>query len=504
MNCIVCGAVLDNRDYCPKCGYHVKAQKKAGALSNLYYNQGLEKAQIRDLSGAITCLKRSLKMNKLNIQARNLLGLVYFETGEVVAALSEWVISKNMLPEGNPASEYIDKLQKNANRLDAINTSIKKYNQCLEYCRNDNTDMAKMQLKKVLVSNPKLIKGYHLLALIYIREQEYEKARKQLKTAAKIDKTNTTTLRFLREVEEQTGRATNLESRFRMKEKEIDLKNGSVEYKSGNETIIRPPEFREKSITNTLVNLVLGLIVGAAALWFLIVPAKTQKINQEANQKIVEYSGKMATLSAELSRMQEEMDASTNSVNTAKTQIDEADSKASGYENLIKAWQGYRDGNYETAANAIEGVDANLLSVEAKSMYDSIMSEVGYTVRKNYVNQGTAAFGEGDYDTAITNFEKALDIGTQDSQTMFNLAQAYDQKGDTENANKWYQKIIEAYPGTQDALNAKDYMDANGGATGTTSADSEGDESTGSQDAADQTEEGQEDDSVQTGQSVEE
>mgnify|MGYP000122695847 FL=1 len=95
MKCMVCQAVLTASDYCPKCGSYIKAQKKAGALSNLYYNQGLEKAQIRDLSGAVTCLKRSLKMNKLNIQARNLLGLVYYETGEVVAALSEWVISKN-------------------------------------------------------------------------------------------------------------------------------------------------------------------------------------------------------------------------------------------------------------------------------------------------------------------------------------------------------------------------------------------------------------------------
>ena len=48
-------------------------------------------------------MKRSLKFNKLNIQARNLLGLVYFETGEAVAALSEWVISK-ILCGGNIAS----------------------------------------------------------------------------------------------------------------------------------------------------------------------------------------------------------------------------------------------------------------------------------------------------------------------------------------------------------------------------------------------------------------
>ncbi|MBE5997947.1 MAG: hypothetical protein E7240_11585, partial [Lachnospiraceae bacterium] len=93
MKCVSCGAQLTDSVYCPICGCDNSVQKQAIVLSGLYYNQGLEKAQIRDLSGAIEQLKRSLKFNKLNIQARNLLGLVYFETGEVVSALSEWVIS---------------------------------------------------------------------------------------------------------------------------------------------------------------------------------------------------------------------------------------------------------------------------------------------------------------------------------------------------------------------------------------------------------------------------
>lgn len=471
MNCVICQAVLTASDYCPKCGCYVKPLKKISALSNVYYNQGLEKAQIRDLSGAVTCLKRSLKLNKMNIQARNLLGLVYFEMGEVVAALSEWVISKNMMPEGNLANEYINRLQKNTNRLDMINTSIKKYNQCLEYCRNNNLDMAKMQLKKVVSNNPKLIKAYHLLALLLMHEGEYEKARKQLKIAVKIDKTNTTTLRFLKEIEEQTGKATNLDSRFKAKEKETEKQNQSVVYKSGNDTIIQPPEYKEKSITNTLVNLLLGLLVGAAALWFLIVPAKTQKINQEANKKVVEYSGKMAALSAELTRMQEEMDNSTESVNTAQSQIQEAEEKVSSYENLIKAWQAQKDGNSETAANAVEGVNAEFLSVEAKSIYDSIMKSVGSTVRKKYVNEASVALESEDYDTAITNLDKALNIGKQDKSIMFQLAQAYDKKGDKENANQWYQKIIDEFPGTKTASDAKDYLEANGGAAATSQED---------------------------------
>ena len=80
MNCMNCGAVVQNTDVCQECGFDLGVKRKSFQLSVLYYNQGLEKAEIRDLSGAIDLLKRSLKFNKLNIPARNLLGLVYFET----------------------------------------------------------------------------------------------------------------------------------------------------------------------------------------------------------------------------------------------------------------------------------------------------------------------------------------------------------------------------------------------------------------------------------------
>ena len=200
MNCMNCGAFLVDKDldYCPKCGCNVLIQKKVDYLSRQYYNRGLEKASVRDLSGAIDCLKQSLIYNKHNIQARNLLGLVYFETGEVVAALSEWVISKNLQPSRNLASEYINKLQANSNKLEAINETIRKYNDALNLCREGHEDMAAIRLKKILIQNPKLIKGYHLLALVQMKEGEYNKARKTLRKAARIDKTNTTTLRFLR------------------------------------------------------------------------------------------------------------------------------------------------------------------------------------------------------------------------------------------------------------------------------------------------------------------
>ena len=167
MNCMNCKSVVDvGMEICPNCGFNLRVQRKCFSLSNMYYNLGLDKAEIRDLSGAIDMLRRSLKFNKYNIHARNLLGLVYFETGEAVAALSEWIISKNIMPENNVATEYIATLQAEQAKLDMINQTIKKYNSALKCCRENNEDVAAIQLRKILNQNPKLIKGYHLLALI--------------------------------------------------------------------------------------------------------------------------------------------------------------------------------------------------------------------------------------------------------------------------------------------------------------------------------------------------
>ena len=89
MFCYNCGCQLSEHDFCTACGADVSLYKKIMSMSNRFYNDGLEKAGVRDLTGAINSLRQSLKFNKNNIEARNLLGLVYFETGEVVAALSE-------------------------------------------------------------------------------------------------------------------------------------------------------------------------------------------------------------------------------------------------------------------------------------------------------------------------------------------------------------------------------------------------------------------------------
>ena len=407
MNCVNCGAFLTDMDldYCPNCGYNVLIQKKVDYLSKSFYNQGLEKASIRDLSGAIACLKQSLIYDKRNIKARNLLGLVYFETGEVVSALSEWVISKNLQPTRNLATEYINKLQANRNRLNAINETIKKYNHALYMCREGHKDMAAIQLRKILSQNPKLIKGYHLLALIQMKNHEWNKARRTLRRAARIDKTNTTTLRFLREVDEQTGVTTNLEKKGK---KGFFHSGGSKKQDTDilvPEQVVQQPVYRSRSRISLFFILMAGIVAGAGAFWLLAVPAIRQGIYKEANQQIVQYSESLASQAAELTKAQNDAKEATNSADEVTQQLTSEQAKSTSYQALLQAYADYQQKNLDDAALELQNVQADVLSDAQKTIYNTISQAVS---SGNTGSDDTSGDGSDDSDSCRQCRDKTL------------------------------------------------------------------------------------------------
>ncbi len=459
MFCMKCGAPLSDSAYCPACGCDVSVQKQAIVLSGLYYNQGLEKAQIRDLSGAIDQLRRSLKFNKLNIEARNLLGLVYFETGEVVAALSEWVISKNFQPEENLASYYISNLQKDASRLEVINRTIKKFNIALKNCREGHEDVAKIQLQKLLGENPKLIKGYHLLALLYLREEEYERARKLLLRALRIDRTNTTTLRYIREVDEMTHKTTSLDQHRDLIPLPGRERKGEVQLLPiSDEGTVELPPYRETPVSATVLSAIAGLLLGAALVALLVLPAATSAKVREFNKEKLALTQEIAALNEQAAELQGEIDGQKNTVDTAEEKISEANGKADSYVQLASAAVAYGDEEYNLAAARLIEIDPEVLSEEARAVYDEMAAELEEEMYAALVDTGVTAFDAAEYERAVHYLEKAKAVEEEDYVVLNHLAHSYRYLGDANRADENFRKIIETWPDSEWAAAASQYL----------------------------------------------
>ena len=231
--------------------------------------------------------------------------------------------------------------------------------------------MAAIRLKKILTQNPKLIKGYHLLALIQMKEGEYNKARRTLRKAARIDKTNTTTLRFLSEIDQQTGVSTRLDRQSKRNRKEAD--------NNGNDMVVQQPQYKEKSRISLFFTLVTGFAAGLLAFYLLAVPAIKQGIYREANQQIVKYSDSVSSQGAELTKAQSQAQESGDTVEAASKQIEEEKKKSSSYEALLEAYAALQQQNADEAALKIQNVYADLLPADLKGIYNTICNSTGTT-----------------------------------------------------------------------------------------------------------------------------
>lgn len=469
MICYNCGCALSEHDFCTNCGVDVSIYKKVLKISNNFYNEGLEKAGVRDLTGAIQSLRQSLRFNKNNVEARNLLGLVYFETGEVVAALSEWVISKNLRPKKNIADDYIEMVQSNPTRLDTINKTIKKYNQALLYCHQESKDLAIIQLKKVLSLNSKYIRAHQLLALLYIDAEEWQRAERELLRCEQIDAGNTTTKRYLKEVTlmlhpEETEEAKGAKKKKKETAEEV------FRYQSGNETIIQPLDVKEpKGVSfSAILYLLIGLAIGVAMTVFLILPARIQAVRDSNSEELRTVSEQLAAESATTNDLQQKLDTLQRENSDLYTEMEAyvgTDGTIQTMDKMLSAVNDYLKNpeDVEQVASYLESIQNEVVLAETsesfQAVYQSLLEAVGPSVAEAYYEDGMAAYRQEVYADAIRNLEKAYIYDAGNIDVVYNLANAYYRNEDYENAAVYYQLVIDNFPNTERANRSADYME---------------------------------------------
>ncbi len=426
--------------------------QKIQLAANSFYNRGLELAKERDLSGAAGYLKRALELNKYHTDARNLLGLIFYEMGETSDALVQWVISVNLQPEGNRADHYLDEVQRKPGQLEIASQTIKKFNQALVYAQNGSDDLAVLQLKRVVEERPNYVKARLLLAVLYMQHEDFAKAGRSLYKVLQIDKNNKKASRYMEYVKSRTGKA-DVERR--------KMKNAFSHRQMQDDDVILPPTYKENTGWQSIINIGIGLILGAVMIFFLVIPARERSLNYEHNQEMLSYTDRLNLANQELAELENELSQYRQQNEEAQAQIAEmqgnSNSVLAQYATVAEILQAYRNEDFRTAVQLYIDMDASLITDENMlNIFAGIQADMTANAPAELEAMAAEAEAAGDHELALHYYESYMAINDRNPQIIYNMAMIYQAMGDTETADQLFGQVIMNFSDSELAAQAQE------------------------------------------------
>lgn len=468
MICPKCGANMTlKKGVCAKCGYDIEVNQKTRKYSCYYYNQGLSKARVRDLSGAVDMLNRALKVSKKNVDARNLLGLIYFEMGEVALAIREWIISKSFLEENNPATRYLQMLQNNTAKVENYNIAIRKYNAAVELAKQGGDDLALIQLKKAVQLNPKYVRAWQLLALIYMKNGDNDRARRCLKRTLSIDIANTTSIGYLKEIRKikRMGRQLQLTV-----SEPMEVNSDTEEMKGEAKTSIIP-KFRyeeDKPDYRSFICLCVGLFAGIMFVFFLVIPSVKNGMREEFKERqaaLAEqqagYLASMDALEKTNESLQSRLEMQELELEAKQDELDSAAGRAGGANvfRMVDYYLKMRNSGDSSRMN-LYILQTRLRAISQQEMSNQNVKSIVAAVEKSYPDvynvtmtsaelhaEGLTLFSSERFADALEFFICAYEKSPDNEKNLFYMARSYHLTGDNVHAKQYYNEYKERFPG---------------------------------------------------------
>lgn len=437
MKCLKCGRELGASGFCSACGFENRHISKAVNTSRYYYNLGLEKAQMRDLGGAIECLNRSLSYNKNNKDARNLLGLVYHETGESGKAYIQWKISAALNPaEENLALSYLRQMEDHPAVFEEINETAKKFNQALTYSRQGSDDLALIQIKKVLNITPRFVRGHLLFALLHMRAGDNQAAKADLRNALAIDPYNTTAARYMAELGETRTTPESAGNKVIVQTDSDNLKN------------VRPVDHYEdpnKETWKQFVYMLIGLAIGIIAMFVLVIPGVRAGVSVDYNKLKKEYKETVDQKDAEISELKadkEKISKENTNLKKSLSVYEGTDGKASMYDNLLNAYKAFEDDKFIDCSEYLSKIDENdLPSKTSKDLYKSMSDKAFDNAASSLYNSGMEAYNAYKDAEALKDFEDSYKY-KKDYETLYQIGMCCKHLGKKNNGKDAFYEII--------------------------------------------------------------
>ncbi|MCL2396951.1 MAG: tetratricopeptide repeat protein [Defluviitaleaceae bacterium] len=434
--------------------------KKASDMSRAYYNRGLRFANEGELTPAIQCLVSSLRIDKKNTQARNLLGLCYHAIGRVGDALREWVISTNYSEDDNPAKRYLDSFQEDMHGLERYSQGLRNYNEALQFISQNSEDLATIRLKRATELIPNFTDALNLLALFYMKNGDKIKAAALVERVLAIDKSNPAARQYYKEVFQKRVPV------LRKPGPDSTTSSGPNTQKPPARTITRRGGqsspfavqnrrvFAKASPISGVVSFVVGLGAMALFMYVLVFPSFLEENRTEIDELNARMYAQQVAHNAVLEERDQTIAGLRQDIETTQGQLDTQQEHNAHIQNeaRVNTAHAYMQQDMHAQALAIlDDVDAGRLSSDVMGIYTHVRQISMPVMEQHYFNEGRTLFNANEFGEARAMLERAVHNTTEASTVAdhiyYLLGRIAEEDGEIELAIAYYEMIIEEFTG---------------------------------------------------------
>lgn len=364
------------------------------------YNEAIDLFNKNRFSEAIKIIREANEINPKDTDILNLKGLLSILNCNFKEAL-ECFYTSMCYKNSELPREYVDILSS-----DEFNEFLARYNHCIRFINEELNQESIQILNNIIDENPEFIEPYVILTLLYRKLGNENKEKSYLRRLSRIDKTNAI-----------------LEDNKNLENDEL-LDNNSENLVNHNEDKVKDKnDNKNKDNKNLITYSAIGILASSMIFYHLHNKSEIDKLNEalkSQEEKIIQTENlKKEELNEELQKMEDELNKKEQELKNKENQIEEE---------LRKKEEALKEKEQELKND----------ETEKNQEFDEI---------KTYENATNLRKVEN-YDEAIKYYKRVVENGKSKkyiAESIYQVAFLSEEKGNLEDAKKYYQKYINTY-----------------------------------------------------------
>ena len=204
----------------------------------------------------------------------------------------------------------------------------------------------------------------------------------------------------------------------------------------------------------TVVNLLVGILIGLACFYFMVLPAQLSGVSASYNRKLVEINqshdaqdAQVEALTGRVANLEEQLKSTTDTWGYESRTSQAAIARYQALLDVLAALDSNVPEVYLSGVTALQEMDLSDVTEETYlSVHAAAQARVQGEIAGKLLEWGKVSLASGDYEAALTYLMQSLQYNSASPETIYYVGQTYKLSGNSTDAIIWFTRVVNDYP----------------------------------------------------------